>query len=57
MEIFPKALKKLSDREIARQTGLDAQTISRIRWGGAVRPDTRNKLNRFSRRSATAPAP
>jgi hypothetical protein len=54
---FPKGLNKLSDREIARRTGLDAETISRFRKGGAVRPETRAKLMKFARRSLTTPGP
>jgi hypothetical protein len=45
---IPKALGKMSDREIARQTGLDAETISRYRKGGTVRPESRAKLMRFA---------
>jgi hypothetical protein len=48
MEAFPKALKKLSDREIARRTGLDAQTVSKLRRRGAGRPETRAKLMTFA---------
>jgi hypothetical protein len=56
-ETFPKALKKLSDREIARRTGLDAETVSRIRRRGTGRPETRAKLMKFARGCATSPVP
>lgn len=55
MEAFPRALKKLSDREIARQSGLDAETVSRIRRRRTGRAETRAKLMKFARRSSTAP--
>jgi len=46
---FPKSLRLLSDRELARRTGLDAATISRIRKGETVRPQTHAELMRFAR--------
>jgi hypothetical protein len=53
---FPRALRKVSDREIARRAGLDAETISRFRKRGTVRPETRAKLMRFVRTVSTKPA-
>ncbi|HEX6502421.1 MAG TPA: DNA polymerase [Terriglobales bacterium] len=44
---LPKALRKLSDREISRRTGLDSESISRMRKGKAVRRETLAKLMRF----------
>jgi hypothetical protein len=46
---FPKAVAGLSDREIARRTGLDAQTVSRMRKRRTVRPETWVKLTRFAK--------
>jgi hypothetical protein len=52
---FPKALAGLSDREIARRTELDAQTVSRMRnrktgkTRKTVRPESWVKLMRFAK--------
>lgn len=40
---FPKTLARLSDREIARRTELDAQTVSRVELG--ERSDLNRGLN------------
>lgn len=45
---FPKALRGLSDLEIARGTGLDPETVSRAR-NRKVRPQTHAKLMGFAR--------
>ena len=45
---FPKALRKFSDREISRRTGLDAETVSRARKGN-VRTDTPARLIKFAK--------
>ncbi len=47
---FPKALKGLSDREIARRTGLDAQTVSRARRQ-KVGTQASEKLMRLTKRT------
>jgi hypothetical protein len=49
---FPRALRDMTDREIARRTGLDAETISRARKGGS-RPEARATLIRFARTATT----
>ena len=55
---FPKALEKLSDREIARRTGLDAQTISRFRKKrGTVQPETKAKILKLARQTEATPRP
>jgi len=46
---FPNALKTLSDREIARRTCLDTESVSRARKGKAIRPYTQAKLARFAK--------
>jgi len=54
---FPKVLEKLSDREIARRTGLDAQTISRFRKKRAtVQQETKVKILKFARQAEAATA-
>jgi hypothetical protein len=55
---FPKVLEKLSDRAIARRTGLDAQTISRFRKKRAtVQPETKAKILNFARQAEATRAP
>ena len=46
---FPKALRKISDREIARKTGLDAETVSRARKREMIKSETHAKLMRFTK--------
>jgi hypothetical protein len=46
---FPKVLRRMSDREIARRTGLDAESISRMRKGKCVRAQTLHKVVKFAR--------
>jgi len=46
---FPKELTTMSDREIARRTGLDAESISRMRSGQNTRSSTQVKLMKFAR--------
>jgi hypothetical protein len=49
VEDFPEILKKMSDREIARKTGLDAESVSRMRKGQHIRTSMQVKMTRFAR--------